>query len=126
MNENKIFLEGLSFFAFHGLHDEEAKLGQRFIIDLTCWADFEKATVSDDYEDTICYGTLAKTVEDVVTNSRFNLLERLAGAICDAVFAMDARISKITVKVNKPSAPVPVHTGGFGVEVTRARPAANG
>lgn len=122
MNENKIYLEGLSFFAFHGLFAEEAKLGQRFIVDLTCWADFEKATHSDDYEDTVCYGTLAKTVEAVVTQSRFNLLERLAGAICEAVFDMDAKISKITVKVNKPSAPVPVHVGGFAVEITRERP----
>lgn len=123
MSENKIFLEGLSFFAFHGLFEEEAKLGQRFVIDLICWADFDKATHSDAYEDTICYGTLAKTVEKVVTESRFNLLERLAGAICEAVFAMDARISKITVKVTKPSAPVPVHAGSFGVEVTRNRAA---
>ncbi|MDX5594504.1 dihydroneopterin aldolase [Pseudovibrio sp. SPO723] len=116
-----IHLEGLSFFAFHGLYEEEAKLGQRFVVDLTCWADLTAASMSDQYEDTICYGTLAKTVEQVVTQTRFNLIERLAGAVCEAVLEQDLRIARVRVRVSKPSAPVPVHAGSFSVEITRDR-----
>ncbi|OKL42808.1 dihydroneopterin aldolase [Pseudovibrio exalbescens] len=116
-----IHLEDLSFFGFHGLYEEEAKLGQRFIVDLTCWADLGEACISDRYEDTICYGTLAKTVEEVVTKTRFHLIERLAAAICEAVFQQDTKIQRIRVRLRKPSAPVPVHSGHFSVEITRDR-----
>ncbi|WP_068082460.1 dihydroneopterin aldolase [Polycladidibacter stylochi] len=118
---DKLQLHGLSFYAHHGLFEEEAKLGQRFVVDMTCWADLSKPSLSDAYEDTICYGKLAKTVEAVVTQQRFNLLERLGGAICEAVFAADHRIARISVTINKPGAPVPVHAGGFSVQINRER-----
>ncbi|MTI16417.1 dihydroneopterin aldolase [Rhodobacteraceae bacterium RKSG542] len=117
-----IHLTNLSFFARHGLYEEEAKLGQRFEVDLSCYADLTEASISDDYAQTICYGSIAETVERVVTQERFNLIERLAGAICEAVFQLDKRIATVKITVRKPGAPVPVHAGMFSVELTRHRP----
>ncbi len=116
-----IYLEGLSFFAYHGLHAEEARLGQRFHIDLTCWLDLSKPGQSDAYDDTLCYGALAKTVEAAVTGHRFNLIERLATEIIETVFASDKRIQKIQVRVQKPSAPLPINAGMVSVELVRDR-----
>ncbi|WP_068315579.1 dihydroneopterin aldolase [Polycladidibacter hongkongensis] len=116
-----IYLTGLSFFANHGLFEEEARLGQRFIVDLKCELDLSAASKSDKYEDTVCYGSLAKLVESVVTNNRFNLIERLAGAICEAVLDYDSRIERVSITLHKPSAPVPVATGCFKVEITQQR-----
>lgn len=119
-----IHLQDLTFFAHHGVYEEEARLGQRFSIDLTCWLDLSKASQSDLYEDTVCYGSLTKAIEETVTGQRFNLIERLAGAICETVFNTDARIEKVTVRVQKPGAPLPIATGLASVELTRNRPAA--
>ncbi|WP_310619428.1 dihydroneopterin aldolase [Flexibacterium corallicola] len=116
-----IHLENLSFFAYHGLYEEEAQLGQRFIVDLTCWVDLEKASQTDAYEDTICYGALSKTVEKIVTTQRFNLIERLGGAICEGILQQDSRIQSVKVRVHKPGAPVPVACGAFSVEINRSR-----
>lgn len=117
-----IHLEGLSFYAYHGVYDEEAKLGQRFVVDLTCHLDLTEASLKDDLALTACYATLAKTVEGVVTNARYFLIERLAGAIAESVFAAEPRIERLTVRVHKPGAPLPVAAGRVYVEISRERP----
>lgn len=121
-----IHLEDLAFYAFHGVHDEEARLGQRFVIDLTCWLDLTLPATSDRYRDTVCYGSLTGAIEQVVTASRFHLIERLAGAIAEAVFRADERIKRVRVRVHKPGAPLPIAAGRVSVEITRDRPAPAG
>ncbi|MBD8890204.1 dihydroneopterin aldolase [Roseibium litorale] len=117
-----IHLKDLAFFAYHGLYEEEARLGQRFLVDLTCWLDLSAACESDEYEQTVCYAGLVKSVEQAVTGTRFNLIERLAAAIVEAVFKTDERIQKVRVKVEKPGAPLPVPSGTASVEIMRNRP----
>ena len=117
----RIILEDLAFFAFHGVLDEEASLGQRFHVDLTVWADLSKAVDSDQYADTICYASLVKTVEQVVTGGRFNLIERLAGAIADAVLDYDTRVETVEIRVHKPGAPLPLSTGQVSIALKRSR-----
>ncbi|WP_306031010.1 dihydroneopterin aldolase [Stappia sp. MMSF_3263] len=116
-----IHLQDLSFYAFHGVHDEEARLGQRFVVDLSCWLDLGPASRSDVYAQTLCYASLTRAVEAVVTRSRFHLIERLAGAIAEAVFELDPRIERIAVKVHKPGAPLPIAAGHVSVEINRTR-----
>lgn len=118
-----IHLQDLAFYAFHGLHEEEARLGQRFIVDLTCRLDLTAPSLSDRYEETVCYATLTRTIEKVVTGSRFKLIERLAGAIAEAVLAADERIREISVRVHKPGAPLPIAAGRVSVAITRTRTA---
>jgi 7,8-dihydroneopterin aldolase/epimerase/oxygenase len=117
----RIILEDLAFYAFHGVLDEEARLGQRFHVDLTVWADLAKAVESDRYDDTICYAALVKTIEGVVTGNRFNLIERLAGAIADAVLEFDARIDTVELRIHKPGAPLPLSTGRVSIALKRSR-----
>ncbi|GGE83378.1 7,8-dihydroneopterin aldolase [Stappia taiwanensis] len=117
-----IHLEDLAFYAFHGLHEEEARLGQRFHIDLSCWLDLSAAASSDDYAETVCYASLVRAVEEVVTTSRFKLIERLAGAVCEAVFAAAPKVQRVRVRVYKPGAPLPIAAGKVSVELTRDRP----
>ncbi|WP_417688816.1 dihydroneopterin aldolase [Roseibium sp.] len=117
-----IHLEDLSFFAYHGVYDEEARLGQRFHVDLTCWLDLTAACRSDEYAETVCYASLARAVEDAVTTTRFKLIERLASAVSEALFAQDQRIARVRVRIHKPGAPLPIATGRVSVEITRDRP----
>ncbi len=119
-----IVLQDLAFYAFHGLHEEEARLGQRFHVDLECGLDLSQASQTDEMQTSVCYASLAKAVEDVVTRSRFYLIERLAGAIAEAVFSLDRRILSVKVRVHKPGAPLPLSAGKVSVEINRKRPSA--
>ncbi|WP_346895140.1 dihydroneopterin aldolase [uncultured Roseibium sp.] len=116
-----IHLEDLAFFAYHGLYEEEAKLGQRFHVDLTCWVDLQKVCETDEYADTVCYASLLKTVETAVTETRFKMIERLAARVIEAVFDADVRIQRVRIRIHKPSAPLPVPTGKVSVELLRDR-----
>ena len=63
---DKIYLNNLQFYAFHGLNAEEKVLGQRFNVDVVLHTDTKKAGYSDKMEDSIHYGHAYKAVKAVV------------------------------------------------------------
>lgn len=118
---DRIILEGLTFYAYHGVYEEETNLGQRFIIDIECGLDLENVSRSDNIGDSINYMSITRTVETVVTENKFRLIERLAGAILEALFNLDSRILEQRIRIYKPSAPLQISSGTVSVELTRNR-----
>jgi len=121
MNRAKIELRNLAFFARHGLMKEEAKLGQRFRIDVSVCLDPNINLGADVPEETINYVRLYETVKDVFEGTRFNLIESSAAAIADALLRRFDKALEVTVKVKKPSVPVDCICDYFAAEVTRSR-----
>ena len=118
---DRIILRDLAFFAYHGVYDEEASLGQRFYFDLDCFVDLRPAGKSDDEGDTVRYDHIAKRVETIVLTQRFNLIEALAEAVAkDLLIHMD-KMEAVRVRVRKPEAPIPAIVKDIAVEITRAR-----
>ena len=119
--ETKIYIENLEVFAYHGLFEEENKLGQKFIFDIICDVDYTKALVTDDMNDSVSYADIAQVVVNTATNNTFNLLERLAGEIVKQVFNNFSSINNINLKINKPNAPVRLPFTSCGVELQISR-----
>ena len=102
---DKIQLEGMVFYGFHGIGPAEQELGQRFIVDLEMERDLHAAGLSDDPEDTVNYSRVYKLVKEVMEGPSRKLLENLAETIAQRVlegFDIDA----IRVKVKKPEVPM--------------------
>ena len=118
---DRILVHRIAVFAHHGVHPEEQRLGQRFFISLDCRLDLSEAGSSDAVDSTVCYGRLTEIASEVATNRRFALLEALAGAIATEALAAFPRLQAITVRVDKPGAPVPAVIDGVSVEITRQR-----
>ena len=118
---DRILISDLRFFAHHGLHPEEEALGQRFVVSLVLELDLSKAGRSDAMADSVHYGEVVATAEAIVTTRRFRLIEALAEAIASAILARFASVDRITVRVEKPGAPIPVATGLVAVEIERSR-----
>ena len=118
---DRIIIQDLVFYAYHGALEEEKRLGQRFHIDLTCGLDLSIVSQSDEIKDTVCYTKLVETIDHVVSNSQFKLIERLAGEIINEIFKLDPRISELKIRIHKPSAPLPRSTGRVCVELSRIR-----
>ena len=116
-----ITLSRLALYAHHGVHAEEARLGQRFYVSLTCSLDLKPAGQADDYRQTVCYASLAKLVHEIGTTRRFHIIEGLAEAIAAAVLDQFPQVASVTVRVEKPEAPVPFIVDGVAVEIRRFR-----
>ena len=116
-----ITLSRLALYAHHGVHAEEARLGQRFYVSLTCALDLRPAGQEDDYHQSVCYASLAKLAYEVGTTRRFHTSEGLAEAIAGDVLERFPRITSLTVRVEKPEAPVPFILDSVAVEIRRSR-----
>ncbi len=118
---DRILVQRIAVFAYHGLLEEEAKLGQRFYVSLDCGLDLAAAGASDDVAATVSYAELTAIAVEIATKRRFALIEALAEAIAGEILARHAAIARVGVRVDKPSAPVPAVIEGVAVEITRFR-----
>ena len=107
----------MAFYGYHGLFEEEAKLGQKFEVDVEIYGNF-RGFAHNNTPQTVDYPRVCKIVEQVVTEERFGLVEALADRIAD-VLQSKLGLSKLLVRVRKPNPPVPVNFDGVEVEVRR-------
>jgi dihydroneopterin aldolase len=117
---DKIILQGMEFYGYHGVLSEERSLGQRFIVDLELELDLRPAGKSDDLELTINYAKVFELVESVVRGNPRRLIESVAEDIASAVLEQFP-VAAATVRLKKPQAPVPGHFASMAVEIRRAR-----
>lgn len=101
---DKIYLEHLHFYAYHGLLPEEKEKGQDFYVSLILRLDLAPAGESDDLAATVDYGAVYELVREITTERRFELIEALAEAIAGAILARFP-VETVTVRVDKPKAP---------------------
>ena len=118
-----IFVTGLLVHARHGVMEHEAKVGQRFVIDIELNADLSDATQSDKLADTVSYSAIVDTAMRVFTDRSYKLIEAAGGAVADAILKGFPKVSAIKVTVRKPHAPIAAIFGDAGVVVTRSRQA---
>jgi dihydroneopterin aldolase len=98
-----IFLSELKVDTIIGIWEWERRIRQTVIIDLEMSADIARSAATDDVVDTLNYKSVAKRVQDFVSESSFQLVEtlaeRLAGIIRD-----EFDVAWVKVRVNKPGA----------------------
>ncbi len=122
MNESdRIFVRGLLIHARHGVMEHEAKVGQRFEIDMELSIDLAPAVRSDRLADTVSYSSIVETATRAFTSRNYRLVEAAAGAIADEVLASFPRVAAARVTVHKPHAPVAAVFADVGVTVLRRR-----
>ena len=120
MTADRIELHGIAAFGHHGVLPHEQELGQTFIVDVALELDLAPAGASDDLADTVDYGALSGDLAAVVTDERYDLIERLATRLAEVCLAR-ASVTAVTVTVHKPHAPVPVTLSDVAVTVRRTR-----
>ena len=102
---DRIILEGMQFYGYHGVNPEERTLGQRYVVDLIADLDLRLAGATDRLEDTVSYSHIYRTVRAVMEGEPRNLLESAAQAIADRVLA-EFPVEAVSVTVKKPNPPV--------------------
>lgn len=103
----KIFLKNMRFYGYHGVLEEENKLGQEYQVDIELSVDLDKAVRTDDIKHSVDYSKVFDITKKIVENDKFNLIEALAGKIIENVKSEFAEaIKEIVVTIRKPSAPI--------------------
>mgnify|MGYP002379047672 CR=1 FL=1 len=115
-----VFVEGLEFYAFHGVTEAEREVGHRFIADIEVVVD-GSADYSDRLEDTVSYADLVQAAAQTATAGPFKTVERLAGVLAERILSNHETVKEATVHIAKRLPPLPAIAEEVGAEVTRQR-----
>jgi dihydroneopterin aldolase/2-amino-4-hydroxy-6-hydroxymethyldihydropteridine diphosphokinase len=117
---DKIIMQGMQFYGYHGALAEEQQLGQRFEVNLEMYLDLGLAGRTDDLQKTVSYADVYTLIKKIVENKKFKLIESVAEAIALQVLD-NFPINKVTVQVRKPQAPIPGVFDYMAVEIDRTK-----
>jgi dihydroneopterin aldolase len=118
---DKMLLERMEFYGYHGVYAEENKLGQQFVVDVELHLDLSAAGHSDELDQTINYAEVYQRVREIAEGKPFRLIEALAERIASTLLAAYSPLQQIVVRVTKPHPPFPIHFQGVTVEIVRKR-----
>ncbi|WGZ95783.1 MAG: dihydroneopterin aldolase [Candidatus Thiothrix putei] len=98
-----VYVRDLKIEAHIGIYEWEKRILQKIRIDLEMGWDNRIPAASDNIKDTLNYKTAAKRVVQLVEDTHYDLVERLAEAIADTLMR-EFSIPWIQVTVGKPGA----------------------
>lgn len=102
---NKILVEGINLYAYHGCLEEESKIGSDYIVDVIITTNFMHSTSTDELDDTIDYVEINKIVEKEMA-IRSKLIEHVAYRIIKQIKQKYKNIIGLEVKVTKIAPPI--------------------
>jgi 7,8-dihydroneopterin aldolase/epimerase/oxygenase len=113
-------LQGIRGYGYTGALPQEQILGQWFEVNLQIFLDLSRAGQSDVLAQTLDYRNVITEVQDIVRRSHFNLVERLATVIAEAVLS-HSEVLEVKVFLTKVAPPIPDFSGQIQVEIVRSK-----
>ncbi len=101
----KITLENMSFYAYHGCFEQEQIVGTKYEITLTLTLDCSKAAQTDNLEDTVSYLEVYGVVKKEM-NIKSKLIENVAQRIINAVKNQFPQIVEVEIRLSKLNPPL--------------------
>ncbi len=110
-----VFVSNLAVETIIGIHPQERTTPQEVLISFELQADTRKAAQSDDIADALDYAGASQRIIELVTNSRFRLIETMAERIAELLLEAYP-LSAVAVEVRKPAALSSAETVGVRIE----------
>lgn len=117
---DKIAVEGIRLFGYHGCLDEEGKIGTEYEASVFVWGDISQSFNSDQLEHTMDYVNINRIVQEHVAQ-RAKLIETVAQRISDSIFAEMPLVKKLKIKLSKLSPPINGDVKSVSIELKRKR-----
>jgi dihydroneopterin aldolase len=121
VESDQIIVQGIEFYAYHGVPDAEQQIGHRYRVDLVADLDLREAGHTDDLRHTVSYGDLARLVIQIGTSQQRRLLESLAEQMCAAILDQFPQIQRVELFLAKRLPPTGTITELAGVKLIRSR-----
>lgn len=103
MKEQCIRLINATFYAYHGVLNNEQESGGKFEVDVEMFGDFSKGSDSDLLKDTVDYERVYQSIKELVIGKRFYLIESLGSQIAMSILDKFSSLNRVIVKVRKRS-----------------------
>lgn len=101
-----ITLKNMIFYGYHGLHEAERTLGQRFGVDITVETNHDIDDKVKHLEDTVDYTKIFEEVKEEVENYKYHLLEKLAAKVLERIMDKFPLVVKCTIAIKKIAVPI--------------------
>ncbi len=118
---DQVFIEGIEFYAYHGVPDAEQQVGHRYRVDLTLEVDLRQAGQTDQIGATVDYGAVARLVQQIGTGTQVRLMETLAERICAEILHRFPNVQRVHLELSKRLPPTGTIVELAGVRITRTR-----
>ncbi len=115
---SRITIKNAQYYAYHGVKQEERKLGGKYEVDLIMDYDAKSAIVRDDVNYALNYEIAMYCISEVMTGDSYSLIETIGNEILNSVVEKFEFLQKATVKVRKINAPMKRYVDYVEVEQT--------
>ncbi len=116
----KINVKEIPCYVSIGIHEEEKKMGQNLLIDVTVEIDSTNAIKSDTVVNTVNYVDIYKMVQKVGKSKSFSLIETLAENLLETILDHPS-VKSTKITVYKPHIPFSEFQGKVSIEVERKK-----
>ncbi|MBC2576192.1 2-amino-4-hydroxy-6-hydroxymethyldihydropteridine diphosphokinase [Peptostreptococcus canis] len=116
---DKIKLESIEFYAYHGVFESEKKQGQVFSVD--CEMEVDTSSCGDNIYKTVNYGDVALDIRNFSISNKYDLLETMVNDLAKFLLLKYDLVKSIELIVHKPNAPIPVRFSDVSVRIKRER-----
>lgn len=116
---DKIIIEDLQIYAYHGVYPRENEIGQNFHISVELETDTRRAGVMDDLNLSTNYGDVCRFLHSFMTTHTYKLIETAAERAAEQLLLTFPHVRKVTMEVKKPEAPIPFPFKSVSVRITR-------
>ena len=116
---DKIEIRDLEIFANHGVYPEETVLGQKFLVSAILYTGTRKAGKEDDLLSSINYGEVSHMITEFLQKHTYKLLEAAVENLAEMLLLSLPLLEKLTLRIEKPWAPVGLPLKTVAVEITR-------
>ena len=96
---DKICIRRLEVYAYHGVYEEEKRLGQKFYITVEMELDTRAAGISDDLQASVNYGEVCLGIVEWTKSHRRKLIEAAAEDIAHYLLVQYPMVRKVTVEL---------------------------
>tara|TARA_A100001011_G_scaffold85631_1_gene89719 strand:- start:120 stop:482 length:363 start_codon:yes stop_codon:yes gene_type:complete len=102
---DKVRLNNIQLYGYHGYFKEEREIGQKFEVDIEISTELSKAAESDNLEKTVNYQDVFNEVIDYFKFNRKKLIETVAHDIANKILSKK-NVLDIKIIIRKPSVPI--------------------
>ena len=118
-DRDRITIEELEVYAYHGVFPEENEKGQHFYVNATLYTDTRPAGMADDLSLSTNYGEVCQFITEYMQQHTFQLIETVAERTAYEVLQHFPLVQGLDLEIRKPEAPIELPFGSVSVKIHR-------